>query len=119
MLDGHPVILHFFSDGGFGMARSLLGRWHDHWRNGQTQQSPVDAIKCIISDGAGLLPYEAIPVTEDSIAAEEADLQKGGKQNVEAAEEKANTNNTALTFFTGCSLNMLMTFGACQAFHEE
>ena len=103
VLGGHPVILHFFSDGGFGMARSLLGMWNESWQHGQTRQSPAETIKCIISDGAGLLPHETTYIE---------DIQ-GGKG------EPTTTTNTALAFFTGCGLNMLMTFGACQAFHEE
>ena len=98
------VILHVFSDGGFGMARSILGMWEDSWQAGEAQQSP-EALKCIIYDGAGLLPHE-YPSDVEQV---EPDGLEWQRQN----------QFTALAFFTGCGLNMLMTFGACEAFHQE
>lgn len=35
---GRSVVVHLFSDGGFGFARELLGMWHESWRSGQTQE---------------------------------------------------------------------------------
>lgn len=114
VLEDRAVIFHFFSDGGFGMARSLLGKWEESWQKGEVRQSPGESIKCMISDGAGLLPHEAIAVDEESTDMEDP----MGPSRAESDADKQTTDN-ALGFFTGCGLNMLMTFGACQAFHEE
>ena len=35
---GRSVVVHLFSDGGFGFARELLGMWQESWRSGQTQE---------------------------------------------------------------------------------
>ncbi|CAE7565727.1 unnamed protein product [Symbiodinium natans] len=114
VLEDRPVILHFFSDGGFGMARSLLGKWDNSWQKGDVRQAPAESIKCMISDGAGLLLHEIISVDEDS----KDDSEPTGPSRSDSDADKSTTDN-ALAFFTGCGLNMLMTFGACQAFHEE
>lgn len=36
---GRSVIVHLFSDGGFGFARSLLSMWDESWKKGETQES--------------------------------------------------------------------------------
>ncbi|CAJ1413592.1 unnamed protein product, partial [Effrenium voratum] len=53
-----PVIFHCFSDGGFVMARCVLGLWDRTWSSGKTTISPLDRVKCLIMDSAGLLPQE-------------------------------------------------------------
>ncbi|CAL1168688.1 unnamed protein product [Cladocopium goreaui] len=112
---GRSVFVHLFSDGGFGFARALLSMWDESWRKQQTQEDPHLALKCIICDGAGLLPHEDVPIDPTDESPVEP-LQPEATGNSEALKQMT---FTALAFFTGCGLNMLMNFGACQAFHEE
>eukprot|EP00435_Cladocopium_sp_Y103_P023991 s2168_g5.t2 len=109
------VVVHLFSDGGFGFARALLSMWDESWRKQQTQEDPHLALKCIICDGAGLLPHEDVPIDPT----EESPVEPVPADETQNSEALKKMTNTALAFFTGCGLNMLMNFGACQAFHEE
>eukprot|EP00434_Breviolum_minutum_P036247 symbB.v1.2.032111.t3/scaffold3804.1/size50051/2 len=124
--DLQPAIEHWTSKGfgvlAFGPARvgreDMLDLIHSKLLElcvgRSVVESPSIALKCIIADGAGLLPHEDVeidPLDKDPLEPVQVDSDD--------AQVQKNLMHTALAFFTGCGLNMLMNFGACQAFHEE